>query len=216
MANIDHPTNTLEQRQQFMDWSTADPAVILDLSTTLPSAPTPASQQQPSLESLGLFPVITSATADNLPWQDQLASQSCHDVLRQCEGIVGCGTCNVNCTDLICIMAVFQEVDGCFEYVAKGDLDAAIRVSMGSYEVEVGAGDQEVREWRKMLVVQLVRRAYQLLNLISARGQDMLRHLDPGCRLGRVNIDYLEAVIGNSRENLLHIVEAVEKARTAE
>lgn len=147
--NIDQPTNDLVQQQQFMDWSTVDPARILDLSTTLPSALTPASQPQPSLESLGLFPVITSTTAESLTWQDQLASPSCQcrrglaqlipnaraalqerhldevfrvtsDVLRRCEGIVGCGACSVNCTDLICITAVFQEVDGCFEYVAKG------------------------------------------------------------------------------------------------
>lgn len=174
--NIDHPTDNLEQQHhQTMDWSTVDPAVIFDLSTTLPIAPTPASQSQPSLESLGLFPVITSTTADSLPWQDQLASPSCQcrrglaqlipnaraalqelhldevfrvtsDVLRRCEGIVGCGACSVNCTDLICIMAVFQEVDGCFEYVAKGDIDGAIKVSMGSYDAEVGVDDQDARE----------------------------------------------------------------------
>lgn len=243
--NIDHPTNNLEQQQQFMDWSTVDPALILDLSATPPSALTPASQQQPSLESLGLFPLITSTTSDNLPWQDQLTSQSCQcrgglaqlipnartalqerrldgvfrvtrDVLRRCEGIVGCGACSVNCTDLICIMAVFQEVDGCFEYVAKGDSGGAIKVSMGSYEVEIGADDQDAREWRRMLVTQLVRRAHRLLDLISARGQEMLRQLDPGCRLGRVNINYLETVIGNSRENLHNVLDSLEKAGTAE
>lgn len=243
--SIDNSTTILEQQQQAMDWSTVDPAVMLDPSMTFPSAPTPGSQQQPSLESLGLFPVITSTTADNISWQELLTSQSCQcrgglaqlipnardalrerrldgvfrvasDVLRRCEGIVGCGACSVNCTDLICIMAVFQEVDGCFEYVAKGDIDGAISVSIGSYEVEVETGDQNAQEWRRMLVTQLVRRAHRLLDLISARGQDMLRHLRPGCRLGRVNIDYLEAVIGNSRENLHTIVKTLEEVGIAE
>lgn len=242
--NIDHPTNTLEQQQQFMDWSTVDPAVILDLSNTLPCAPTPPSQQQPSLESLGLFPLMTSTTADKLAWQDQLGSQSCQcrrglaqlipnaraalrdrrldgvfrvtsDIIRQCEDIFGCGTCKVNCTDLICIMAVFQEVDGCFEYIAKGDIDGPIKVGIGSYEVEIETCEQDSQKWRRLLVIQLVRRAHRLLDSISARGQDMLRILDPGCRLGRVNISYLEAVIGNSRENLHNILETLEEVGTA-
>lgn len=240
--------NTAEapvQQQQYMDWSSIDPAMTLGLPTALPNVHTSSSEQHPSLESLGLFPLITSTTGDNLPWQDQLTSQSCQcrtglsqlipsaraalrerrldevfrvtsDVIQQCEAIVGCGACSVNCTDLICIMAVFQEVDGYFEYVATGELDGPIKVSMGSYEVEIGVDSQDAQEWRRMLVVQLVRRAERLLDSISATGQDMLRQLDPGCRLGRVNIDYLETVIANSRENLQHTVRRLEKAGTTE
>ena len=102
-------------------------------------------------------------------------------------------------------MAVFQEADICFDYIAKGDIDRAINVSMGSYEMAVD--DQDAKEWRKMLVLQLVRRANELLDSISAKGDDMLRNLDPGCRLGRVNVQYLKAVIGNSREGFREIVE---------
>lgn len=138
------------------------------------------------------------------------------DVIQQCEGVVGCGACRVNCTELICIMAVFQEVDACFEYVAMGEIDGSIKVSMGSYEVEIGVGDQDAQEWRRMLVTQLVRRADRLLDSISTTGQDMLRRLNPGCRLGRVNINYLETVIANSRDNLRHIVERLETAGTTE
>lgn len=137
-------------------------------------------------------------------------------VIQQCEGVVGCGSCRVNCTELICIMAVFQEVDGCFEYVAMGESDGPIKVSMGSYEVEVGVRDQDALEWRRMLVTQLVRRADRLLDSISATGQDVLRRLDPGCRLGRVNIDYLETVIANSRGNLQYIVERLGEAGMTE
>lgn len=242
---IEHTTETPVQQQRYMDWSSIDPTMTLGLPAALPNAHTSPSEQQTSLESLGLFPLKTGATADSLPWQDQLTSQSCQcraglaqlipraraalrerrldevfrvtsDVIQQCEGVVICGSCNVNCTELICIMAVFQEVDGCFEYVAKGELDGSTKVSMGSYEVEVGINDREAQEWRRMLVVQLVRRAERLLESISATGQDMLRRLDPSCRLGRVNIDYLENVISNSRENLHHIVERLEKAGTTE
>lgn len=241
--NMDHPAETFQQQgQQYTNWSTADSSENLDLPTAFQGAQTPTTQQQPSLESLGLFPHITSTTADSLTWQDQLALQSCQcraglaqlipdaraalqdrqleglfrvtsDVIRRCEDIVGCNACSVNCTELICIMAVFQEVDGCFEYLAKGDIDGSVNVSMGSYEVEIGVGDKDAQEWRGMLVRQLVRRADQLLDSISVIGQDMLRRLDPECRLGRVNIEYLEAVIGNSRENLHRTIEGLEKAR---
>lgn len=243
--SIGNTTETPVRQQKYMDWSSIDPAMTLGLPTALPNAHAPSSEQQPSLESLGLFPLITSTTAENFPWQDQLTSQSCQcraelsqlipsaraalrerrldevfrvtsDVIQQCEGIVGCGACSVNCTELICIMAVFQEVDGCFEYVATGELDGPIKVSIGSYEVEIGMNYQDAQEWRIMLVVQVVRRAERLLDSISATGQDMLRQLDPGCRLGRVNIDYLETVIANSRENLQHIVRRLEKTGTTE
>lgn len=85
------------------------------------------------------MPVITSTTAANLSWQDQLTSQSCQcrskmsgraqlilnarpalgerrldgvfkvtsDVIWRCQGIVSCQSCSADCTDLICIMAVF-------------------------------------------------------------------------------------------------------------
>lgn len=243
--DMEHATETPVRQQQYVDWSSIDPAMTLSFPAALPNARVPEPEQQPSLESLGLFPLITSTNADSLSWQNQLTSRSCQcraglaqlipsaraalrerrldgvfrvtsDVMQQCEGIVSCGACNVNCTELICIMAVFQEVDGCFEYVAMGDIDGSIKVSMGSYQVEIGMNDQDAQEWRRMLVAQLVRRADRLLDSISATGQDMLRRLDPGCRLGRVNVDYLETVIANSRENLDHIVESLEKVGTTE
>lgn len=223
---MDHPVEPFQQRdQQYTNWSTLDTSSTLDLPGAFQGGPTPAFESQPFLESLGLFPLITSTTADSLSREDQLASQSCQcraglaqlipkaraalqdrqlgglfratsDVIRRCGDIVDCGACSVNCTELICIMAIFQEVDGCFEYVAKGDNDGSIKVSMGSCEVEIGVGDQDAQEWRSMLVRQLVRRGDRLLDSISATGQGMLRRLDPGCRLGRVNIEYLRPLLG--------------------
>lgn len=244
VSNVGSPSETLEQ-QQYMDWNAVDPLATLDLSSTVPITPTPVSEQRPSLSSLGLLPLITSTTVDDLAWQDQLASQSCQcraglaqlipnakaalkerrldgvfrvtsDVIRSCEGIVSCGVCSVNCTELICIMAVFQEADACFNYLAKGNIDSAINVSMGSYVVGIGMGDRDAEQWRRVLVSQLVRRAHRLLDSISERGQEMLRALDPACRLGRVNIDYLEAVIKNSRTNLHLTTEGLKGVGTAE
>lgn len=243
-SDVGLPAEALEQ-QQYMDWNAVNPSATLELPSTIPTVPTPASEQRPSLSSLGLLPLITNATADDLVWQDQLASQSCQcraglaqlipnaraalreqrldgvfrvtsDVIRSCEAIVGCGVCTINCTELICIMAVFQEADACFDYVAKGNIDSVINVNMGSYDVGIGIGDRDAEHWRSKLVSQLVRRAHRLLDSISERGQEMLRALDPACRLGRVNIDYLEAVIRNSRTNLHLIMEGLEEVGTAE
>ncbi|KAM0809539.1 putative Zn(2)-C6 fungal-type domain-containing protein [Seiridium cardinale] len=250
-----HPTQS--PAQQNGEWDTVNPilgwasemnpSTSLDHPRSLPSTSTippgaatttttdhmPKYDDRRYLSGLGLFPLITSNTAAELSWQNQLASQNCQcrtgltllipnaraalqqrqldlvfkvtgDVVQQCQNIVSCESCSVNCTDLICIMAVFQEADICFEYIAKGDIDRAINVSMGSYEMAVS--EQDAKQWRRMLVIQLLRRANELLDTISARGQAMLKSLDPGCRLGRVNIEYLEAVIGNSRENFQHIM----------
>lgn len=170
------------------------------------------------LQSRGLLPLITRATAADLSWQDQLGSRSCDcraglsqlipsakaalqgrrldevfrvtgEVVQQCQSVVNCSRCAVNCTDLICVVAVFQEADRCFDYLAKGNIDSAISVSIGSYETTVDKGD--ATPWRRMLVMQLVKKANELLDSISARGQDMLRELVPECILGRVNIEYL-------------------------
>jgi hypothetical protein len=164
---------------------------------------------------MGLTLLIPNARAALQERRLDAVCQVTGDVIRRCQDIVSCKGCSVNCTDLICIMAVFQEADFCFEYIAKGDIDKAISVSMGSYEMAVD--EQDAKHWRRMLVIQLVRRANELLNSISARGQDMLKELDPGCRLGRVNIEYLEAVIRNSRENFHHIMKGFrDEASTAE
>lgn len=193
----------------------------------------PISEERRSLSRLGLFPFVSNTTTSDLCWQNQLALQSCQcrsglamlipnaraalqerrldsvcqvtsDLIKQCQEVISCKDCNVNCTDLICIMAIFQEADCCFEYIAKSDIDRAISVSLGSYKTAVD--EQDAKHWRRMLAMQLLRRANELLNSISARGQDMLKELDPACRLGRVNIEYLEAVIQNSRENFHDIV----------
>ncbi|KAG8158064.1 hypothetical protein KVR01_011825 [Diaporthe batatas] len=205
---------------------------------------TPTSGQQASLSSLGLLPVITSTNAADLSWQSQLLSpQGCQcrsglallipnaraalqkrrldsvlqvtsDIVQQCQGMVTCKNCRVNCTDLICIMAVFQEADVCFDYIAKGDIDSSISVSVGFYDM--AADGRDAMQWRQMLVMQLWRRANKLLDSISASGQAMLRDLDPDCRLRRLNINYLQAVIENSRDNFSRVMKEFQEPKNGE
>ncbi|ETS84284.1 hypothetical protein PFICI_02309 [Pestalotiopsis fici W106-1] len=213
--------------------------------STLPNTAnhTPTSEEQQSLSRLGLYPFVTSTNASELTGQNLLVSQSCQcrsglsmiipsaraalqerrldvvcevtgDLVRSCQDIVDCRKCDINCTDLICIMSIFQEADVCFDYIANADIDGPITVSLGSYQTVVD--ELDAKHWRRMLVMQLVRRGNDLLNSISAKSQDMLRHLNPGCRLGRTNVDYLEAVIRNSKDNFQRIIrEFHDEARMA-
>ncbi|KAH9903904.1 hypothetical protein F4778DRAFT_733166 [Xylariomycetidae sp. FL2044] len=203
--------------------------------STLPNTAnhTPTSEEQQSLSRLGLFPFVTGTNASELTGQNLLVSGSCQcrsglsmiipsaraalqkrrldvvcevtgDLVRKCQDIVDCQKCDINCTDLLCIMSIFQEADICFDYIASADIDGIITVSLGSYKTVVDEPD--VKHWRRMLVMQLVRRGNDLLNSISAKSQDMLKNLNPGCRLGRTNVDYLETVIRHSKDNFQRII----------
>lgn len=57
--------------------------------------------------------------------------------------------------------------------------------------------------------MDLVGQAVALLGCVNALADDMLRQLKPGCRLGRVNIEYLKTVAMDYRVNVL---EPVKKA----
>lgn len=211
---------------------------VPSVSSTSTANHTLTAEEQSSLLRLGLFPFVTSASATDLISQNQLLhSQGCQcraalamlipkvraalqerrldgvyqmtdDLIRRCQEIIHCMDCNVNCTDLIWIMTNFQEADSCFECIANSDIEkGAIRIRFGSYTTAVE--EQETGPWRRILVSQFVKRANDLLDSISGRGQDMLKELDPACQLGRVNIDYLEAVIRNSKENLRRIMKGL-------
>jgi hypothetical protein len=129
------------------------------------------------------------------------------DVIRTCRAITKCALCEMRCADLICITAVFQEADKCFDYFAQvrqeDGNDAPVTVHVGAYDVPVG----DSRTWKDLLVKDLVRQARALLDELSAKGQSLLGGVDPGmCRLAEINIRYLEMVIANSRENLDRLV----------
>ncbi|KAK9772863.1 putative Zn(2)-C6 fungal-type domain-containing protein [Seiridium cardinale] len=242
MNDICPPESGLDQH---MDWDAMDPSLdwssgdrdlaggLLNTSITPPSTlsnttdHTPTSDEQQSLSRLGLYPFVTSTTATSeLSQQNLFASQSCQcrsgflviipnaraalqkrrldvvcevtgELVRKCQDIVDCRECDINCTDLICIMSIFQEADGCFDYIANTDIDGTITVSLGSYKTIVDEPD--VKHWRRI-----------------AKGQDLLERLNPGCRLGKTNIDYLEAVIRNSKDNFHQIIKGFhEEARMA-
>ena len=119
------------------------------------------------------------------------------DVLNRCQDIVDCTGCRITCTDLICMMAVFQQTDMCFEYISKAELDSSIKLNFGGHEISIH--DPNLRA---MLVMDLVQQATMVLDAISTKGQSMLKALGSPSLLARANIGYLETVIGDFRKLL--------------
>lgn len=116
------------------------------------------------------------------------------DAIRRCQDIMDCKTCPVRCTDLLLIMSVVQETHPCFDRIAKHDLDGAVKVTFGGYEVSLRDGNL-----RAALVMDLVQRANQVLESISSTGQSMIDQLSEPCPLANANIAYLEATISQFR-----------------
>lgn len=124
------------------------------------------------------------------------------DIIRSCQGVVDCTGCEASCTDLICIVAILQQTEDCFAYVAGADLSTSIRVCVGSYQVS-GVGDAGLRH---VIVMDLVNQAGALLDCINSMADKMLRQLKVGCRLGRINIEYLKTVAMDYKVNVLEPV----------
>jgi hypothetical protein len=133
--------------------------------------------------------------------------KSTGDVLRGCRDVVECSACSISCTDLICTMSVFQHTDTCFRYIAKPDLDGAITMSFGGYDVPVN--DSKLRA---MLVMNLIQEATTVLDAISTKGQTMLRNLCPPGPLAQANIGYLDTVIRDFRAVLRLVADEVDKS----
>lgn len=129
------------------------------------------------------------------------------DVLRGCQDVVECSACRISCTDLICIMSVFQHTDACFEYIAHADLDGALTMTFGGCEVPIN--DPKLRA---MLVMNLIQEATTVLDAIGTKGQTMLRNLCPPGPLAQANIGYLDTVIRDFRAVLRRVADAVDKS----
>lgn len=127
-------------------------------------------------------------------------------VMDSCQDIVNCTGCQIGCTDLIGIMAVIQQTDTCFEYIAKADLDSAITVNFGGHDIPIN--DPKLRA---MLVINLIQQATMVLDAISAKGQSMLRALCPPTALAQGNIGYLETVIRDFRSVLRRVADMADK-----
>ncbi|KAK4682466.1 hypothetical protein QC764_0019440 [Podospora pseudoanserina] len=119
------------------------------------------------------------------------------DVMRGCQEIVDCAACQLTCTDLICMMSVFQQTDSCFDHISRAELDGSIKLNFGGQEILIN--DPNLRA---MLVMDLVQHATMVLDAISTKGQTMLRALGTPSLLARANIGYLETVIGDFRKLL--------------
>jgi hypothetical protein len=124
--------------------------------------------------------------------------------MNRCQDIVSCTACQLTCTDLICIMAVFQQTDSCFDYISKAELDGSVKLAFGGHEIAV-----DDPNLRAMLVMNLVQQATMVLDAISAKGKAMLKALGSPSLLARANIGYLETVIGEFRKLLRSVADCV-------
>ncbi len=124
------------------------------------------------------------------------------EVMQRCRSIIGCATCNIGCTDLICLTAVFQQTGDCFQYIANPNLTSALNVNFGGLEIPIA--DPRLRA---MLVLNLVDDARTLLSAISNRGQSMLKALVTPTVFATTNIAHLESVIAEFRGLLDKVAE---------
>lgn len=130
------------------------------------------------------------------------------EFIQRCQDVMDCKNSQANCTDLLLVVTALQEIQPCFDCIAKSDLDSAIKVSFGSYEVSLK--DENLRS---TLVMDLVQRTNTVLTSISSKGQSMINELsEPSC-LASANIAYLEAMISHFKTILrcvtVHMEEAV-------
>ncbi|KAL4744992.1 hypothetical protein BDW72DRAFT_187556 [Aspergillus terricola var. indicus] len=132
------------------------------------------------------------------------------NVLYACRDLVGCPTCQINYADLVCVMAVLQQTEACFEHIAKEGLStSAIRVSVGDYEVPIG---NEIKLGH-ILVMDLVAQANCLLKLLRKRSQTLVQ-AQPAAhsRLAQLNMEYLQEVVKSFGHTLHTIADSFDEA----
>lgn len=126
------------------------------------------------------------------------------DVIQSCQESTRCG-CYVGPVDLVCIMTVFEQTAACFDYIAKSGFDGTVKVGIGSYCVSL-ADDASLK---RMLVLDLVKQANELLDSLGALAQNMfIVQNGPGTkRMGRspaclnqLNLDYVREAIASFRK----------------
>lgn len=129
------------------------------------------------------------------------------EFIQSCQDVMDCKHSQANCTDLLLVVTALQEIHPCFDYIAKSDLDSAVKVSFGGYEVSLN--DVNLRS---TLVMDLVQRTSTVLTSIGSKGQSMINELrEPSC-LARANIAYLEAMISHFRTILRCVTVYMEEA----
>jgi hypothetical protein len=125
-------------------------------------------------------------------------------VMQSCEHIIRCVKCNLACTDLIGMMAVFQRTNVCFQQLAKTPLDSVLRLKLGGVDIPIN--DSRLR---LMIILNLTSQANDVLDAISDKAQQMLKGL--GCNpptVAQTNMAHLDTVIRDFREVLRSIAES--------
>ncbi len=115
------------------------------------------------------------------------------DIIKSARNTLDCARCEVSYADLICILAVFQQTNTCWEHLTEIDLFGGIRVSVGKYEVPIVNNT----ELRRMLILDLIKQARMLLDSLRSLGQNVSLLQHERGRLTQVNLSYLQAVIEN-------------------
>lgn len=129
------------------------------------------------------------------------------ELIRRCQDVMDCKTNQASCPDLLLVVTALQEIHPCFDYIAKSEMDSAVKVSFGGYEVTLN--DTNLRA---TLVMDLVQRTDTLLTSISSNGQSMINQLsEPSC-LASANIAYLEAMISHFKTILRCVTVYMEEA----
>jgi hypothetical protein len=129
------------------------------------------------------------------------------ELIQRCQDVLDCATCQITCTDLLLIMSALQDIHPCFDYIAKSELEEAVKLSFAGYEVSMNDGNV-----RAMLVMDLVRRASTVLTSISTRGQAMIDRMTEPSSLTQANTAYLEATINHFRTVLNCVTRYMEEA----
>ncbi|KAL4904011.1 hypothetical protein BDW74DRAFT_154973 [Aspergillus multicolor] len=131
------------------------------------------------------------------------------NVLYACRDLVGCPTCQINYADLVCVMAVLQQTETCFEHIAKEGLStSAIRVSVGEYEVPIG---NEIKLGH-ILVMDLVSQANCLLKLLRKRSQLLVQTQSAAqSRMAQLNMEYLQEVVKSFGQTLRGIADSFDE-----
>ncbi|KAL4974563.1 hypothetical protein BDW66DRAFT_82119 [Aspergillus desertorum] len=202
------PTQTTPLPEQAST-ATVNPVSVSILDASLPSPPLQECCQCRANLMAQVPQVKAAMQRKPRPQLDRIFKVT-GNVLYACRDLVGCQTCQINYADLVCVMAVLQQTEACFEHIAKEGLStSAIRVSVGEYEVPIG---NEVKLGH-ILVMDLVAQANCLLKLLRKRSQSLVE-AQPAAqsRLAQLNMEYLQEVVKSFGQTLHTIADSLDGA----
>ncbi|KAF7954960.1 uncharacterized protein EAE97_000219 [Botrytis byssoidea] len=157
---------------------------------------------------LTLFiPKITSVMEESPTPRLDNVFKATREVIQSCQNMIDCTSCQLSCSDLMCLLVVFQHTDACFTHISKVDLTDATTVSIGGYEVSI---TNDIRP-RQMLDMDLGRQANMLLDSITAVEETLAASPFAANRLNEVNSEFLKNVKDAFRANLQAVTDSVNK-----